>query len=480
MSDQFIGRPPRGRRSRRPGRIERLQPKSTSFESHAEQSRRRSRQDFGERRRRSMRLRKRLIAFGAIFGVFALVGLAAGLFFISDINDKLRGRLVADDRAVELLAQGKTIERDDPFYALMVGVDSRQEGDRSRADTIIVARIDPKQLSAVLISIPRDTYVNIPGHGKTKINAATAYGGAALAIETVKELTGLPISHYIEIDFAGFKEVVDALGGVTVYVPERINDIEAAGYIRSASVIEAGNQRLDGAKALTFVRTRDFPAGDLQRIENQQVFLRALLDEFFKAENALRIPSLANAVAEQVTTDMTVGELIGLANQMRGMDDSSLQTVTMPGSPKRIGNGSYIVVDEEAFAGILERVKAGQPIAPAADLADAQIITPEQVSVSVRNGAGIEGVANAAAARLKADRYNVVEIGNMNQFVYGETLVVYKGDDKAKAEMVIAALGQGRAVNYRGLYTFDSDVLLVIGRDWDSGSGSARHRAARE
>jgi len=478
MSEQFIGGPPRGRRSRRPSRIEKLQPKSTSFESHAEQSRRRGRRDFGEQRRRSMRLRKRLIAFGAIFGVLVLVGLAAGLFFISDINDRLRGRLVADDKAVELLAQGKTIEIDDPFYVLMVGVDSRQDGERSRADTIIVARIDPKQRSATLISIPRDTYVSIPGHGKTKINAATVYGGAALAIETVKEFTGLPISHYIEIDFAGFKEVVDALGGVTVYVPERINDMEAAGYIRSAAVVEAGMQRLDGAKALTFVRTRDFPTGDLQRIENQQVFLRALLDEAFKAENVLRIPSLANAVAEQVMTDMTGGELIGLANQMRGMKDSSLQTVTMPGSPRRIGNGSYIVVDEEAFAAILERVKAGQPIVSATDPAPEQV-TPEQVSVSVRNGAGIAGVANAAAARLKADRYNVVEIGNMNQFVYGETLVVYKGDDKNKAEMVVAALGQGRVVNYRGLYTFGSDVLLVIGRDWTLVSDSARHRAAR-
>lgn len=479
MSDQFIGRPPRGRRSRRPGRIEKLHPRSTSFESAAEQSRRRGRQDFGERRRRSMRLRRRLIALGAVFGVIALIGMVAGLLFIGDINDRLRGRIAEDDRAVELLGQARTIERDDPFYALVVGVDSRREGERARADTIIVARIDPKQRSAILLSIPRDTYVDIPGHRKTKINAATAYGGAALAIETVKEFTGLPISHYIEIDFAGFKEIVDALGGVTVYVPERINDPEAAAYVRSASVIEAGEQRLDGARALTFVRSRNFPTGDLQRIENQQTFLRALLNESFKPANTLRLPSLANAVAEQVTTDMSVGELAGLANQMRGMKDSSLQTVTMPGSSERIGNGSYIVADEEAFAVLLERIKAGQSLAPEEDLSAAQV-TPDQISVSVRNGAGVAGVANSAADRLGAERYDVVEVGNMNQFVYDETLVVYKGENEHKAEMVIAALGQGRAVNYRGMYAFDSEVLVVVGRDWDSGSSSARHRAARE
>jgi len=478
MSDQFIGRPPRGSRSRRPSRIEKLQPKSTSFESTAEQSRRRGRQDFGERRRRSMQLRKRLIAFGAAFGVIALIGMVVGLLFIGDINDRLRGRIAEDDRAVELLDQGKTIERDDPFYALVVGVDSRQEGERSRADTIIVGRIDPKQRSAVLLSIPRDTYVEIPGHGKTKINAATAYGGAALAIETVKEFTGLPISHYIEIDFAGFREIVDALGGVTVHVPERINDMEAAGYVKSASVIEAGEQRLDGAKALTFVRSRNFPTGDLQRIENQQTFLRALLNESFKPANALRLPSLANAVAEQVMTDMSVVELAGLANQMRGMEGSALQTVTMPGSPERIGNGSFIVADDEAFAVLLEQIRSGQLLIPEADLAASQI-TPEQVSVSVRNGAGVAGVADNAAGRLRAERYDVVEVGNMNQFVYDETLVVYKGEDEHKAEMVIAALGQGRAVNYRGMYTFDSEVLVVVGRDWDSGSSSVPHRATR-
>ncbi len=479
MSDDYIGRPPRGRRSRRPGRIDRLQPKTRSFESPAQQSRRTGKRDFGERRRRAMRLRRRLVVSGVVLGVVLLVGLAAGLLFISGINDRLQARMTTDDRAVELLQESKTIERDDPFYALMIGVDSRQDGERARADTIIVARIDPKQQSAVLISIPRDTYVEIPGHGKKKINAATAYGGASLAIETVRDFTGLPISHYIEIDFAGFKEVVDAVGGVTVSVPSRVNDLEAASYVRSAAVIEAGEQHLDGEKALTFVRTRDFPTGDLQRIENQQVFLRALLNEFFKAQNALRIPSMANAVAQQVTTDMSVGELVGLANQMRGMQGSAFQTVTMPGAPKRIGNGSYIVADEEAFAAILERVKAGQPLETAEEAAGTEV-APEQVSVAVRNGAGISGVANDAAARLRAGRYNVADVGNMNQFVYDETLVVYKDEDEPLAQMVLDTIGQGRVLHYRGMYAFDTDVLVVVGKDWQLGRTPASRGATQE
>lgn len=465
MSDDYIGRPPRGRRARRPGRIDRLQPKTQSFESPAEQSRRTGKRDYGERRRRAIRFRRRLIVSGVALGVVLLVGLAAGLLFITGLNERLQARMTTDERAVELLQENKTAERDDPFYALMIGVDSRQEGERARADTIIVARIDPVQQSAVLISIPRDTYVEIPGHGKTKINAATAYGGASLAIETVSDFTGLPISHYIEVDFTGFKEVVDAVGGVTVNVPSRVNDMEAASYVRSASVIEAGEQRLDGAKALTFVRTRNFPTGDLQRIENQQVFLRALLNEFFKAQNALRIPFMANAVAQQVTTDMSVGELVGLANQMRGMQGSALQTVTMPGAPKRIGNGSFIVADEEAFAAILARVKAGQPLEDPASAPTTQV-APEEISVAVRNGAGIAGVANDAATRLRAGRYNVADVGNMNQFVYDETLVVYKGENERLAQMVLDTIGQGRVLHYRGMYAFNTDVLVVVGKDW--------------
>jgi len=479
MTRRLVEGPSRGRRPRRPSHIDKLEPKSTSAETVTQFSRRQKRQDFGERRRRALRRRNKLIGCGAILGMLAVVSSVIGLIFVSDINERLRARLTADENATALLEAGRTIERDDPFYMLVVGVDARREGERARADTVIVARVDPKTQSAALISIPRDTLVSIPGHGDRKINAASALGGPALLIETVKGFTGLPISHYAEIDFGGFTQIVDVLGGVTVNVPERINDPEAAGYVRAATVIEAGEQRLNGARALTFVRSRQFSSGDFARMQNQQTFLRAVLVEAFKPTNVLRMPALVDTAAKQVTTDMSIGQLLSLANQMRGMKDSALQAATMPGSPKSIRGGSYVVPDEEAFAQMIERMKAGKPLDPSTEDPQA-VMLPEDISVTVRNGAGIAGVANDAASRLQAQRYDVVEVGNMNQFVYDDTLVVYKGDDKAKAELVVAALGKGRTVNARGMYAFESDILLVVGKDWGPLDTSRIHQTERQ
>ncbi len=447
----------------RPGRIERLEPASTSAESVADVERRRQRPDFAERRRRSQRRRRLAVGCVTLIALLFLASCAAGLVYYLRVNGDLRRNFVTDAKANKALDPVPDT-KDSPFYMIIMGVDSREKGEASRSDTLIVARIDPPRQRVTLLSIPRDTRVSIPGHGKTKINAAHAFGGPALVIDTVKDITGLPISHYAELDFSGFKGVVDALGGVTVDIPERIHDLKAANYVESAATLEPGRQRLDGAHALTFVRSRNFPLGDLQRIENQQFFIRALLAEALKPGNVLRLPSVIAAMAESVTTDMSVGDLVRIANQMKGMSADSLEAVTMPGEPKSVGGGSYVIMDEAAFAAMLERIKAGQPAETAEGEAAAAAV-PANVSVTIKNGAGIAGVAGHASNILSAGGFQVGEVGNMNQFVYEETLVVYK-DRKAAAELVVEALPVGKAVASRGMYAFNTDVLVVVGTDW--------------
>lgn len=394
----------------------------------------------------------------------ALVVLAVfALFYVRSLNAKLQENMKTDNAANKELDAPKPQAKDEPFYMILMGVDSRARGEASRSDTLIIARVDTEQERVTLISIPRDTRVNIPGHGKTKINAAHSYGGPALVIKTVKEITGLPISHYAEVDFWGFIEVVDALGGVTVDVPEDIYDMKAANHVKANAELEAGTQLLDGGHALTFVRSREFPRGDLQRIENQQVFFRALLKEMLKTSNVLRLPSVVSAMAGSVTTDLSVGNLVGIANKLKGMDDSGLETVTMPGEPKMIGGGSYVVMDEEAFAQMIERVKTGQPAELTEETQEA--VTPDTVTVTIKNGAGVSGVGADAARKLGGAGFNVGEVGNMNQFVYEETLVVYK-DQKDAAELVDANLKVGKVVASRGMYSFSTDVLVIIGDDW--------------
>lgn len=459
----------RGRDAGRPARIERLEPTSSSGESPQEQQKRRERPTPGERKQRNQRRKKVLFGCAWVLALLVIAGVAAGLVFLNDVGNRMNDRITSDP-AIDAQLEAPAAEPKQPFYMIIMGVDNREGETVARSDTLIVARIDPEENTATLISIPRDTRVDIPGHGTQKINAANALGGSALVIETVKEFTGLPITHYMEVDFNGFKEIVDAMGGVTVNVPERISDLKAADYDRSAATIYAGEQTLNGAQALTFVRSRAYPMGDFTRIENQQIFIKALLRQGLQISNALKLPSLVNAVANSVTTDMSLTELLALATDMKDMSDESLMTVTMPGEPQMIGGGSYVIADEEAFAVILDRVSQG--LSPEPDPAEAAVLPePSTVSVSVRNGAGIAGVATDAANRLTSAGFDVGEVGNANQFVYDETLIVYQ-EDEALAQVVLDSLGKGKLVASRGMYSFTTDVLLVVGKDWGEPAAS--------
>jgi len=460
------------RPNRKQGRIERLEPNTESKESPGAQHRRQSRPDYSEVRKRRAR-RKRiglgcLLVLGVAFVAFAV----AVLMYITGLNSRLAGHNGdgIDERAEAILAQNEPEKRGEPFYMLVMGVDNREGETRARSDTLIVMRVDPRERGAAMVSIPRDTRVVIPGHGTNKVNAANALGGPALVIETVQELTGLPISKYIEIDFDGFKELVDAIGGVTVNVPQTIVDPQAGNYDPAAYKLYAGEQKLNGTQALTFVRSRKFPEGDLQRIKNQQVFLRAVLKESLQIGNAFRVKSIIDAVVDNVTTNFTVGELLQLATDMNGMDQQALETATMPGSPQYINGVSYVIMDEDAFAAMVERMKRGDPLDAAKGSGAEVMLMPYQVTVDVRNGAGLDGVAADAARRLKRVDFQVTQVGNMNQFVYGETLIVHKDNENA-ANLVLEALDAGKVVSSRGMYSFSTDVLLVVGKDWGPARG---------
>lgn len=397
-----------------------------------------------------------------VIAVVLLVGVAAGVYYWKNFESRVQaGMQDADANAIPILKEPE--QRGDPFYMIIMGVDNREGETRARSDTLIVARVDPQTRTSVLISIPRDTRVTIPGHGTQKINAANALGGPALVIETVRDFTGLPISHYVEIDFNGFKDIVDALGGVTVNVPQKIQDPKAGNYDPAAYTIYAGEQVLNGAQSLTFVRSRDFPQGDIARIQNQQIFIKALLRETLQVANVLRLPSIVNAVANNITTDMSVTQLLSLGNDMKGMDDTALATITMPGEPKYIGGVSYVIADEEALAQLVERIEQGLPPDQVVDAEGTPL--PGSISVTVRNGAGVGGVAADASSRLRRSGFDVGEVGNMNQFVYDETLVVHK-DAAEEAQVVADSLGKGKVVASRGMYSFSTDILLVVGDDW--------------
>jgi LCP family protein required for cell wall assembly len=261
---------------------------------------------------------------------------------------------------------------------LLVGSDSRQGltaeqqqalatgGDigSSRTDTILLVHVPEFRSSTptTVVSIPRDSYVPIPGHGKDKINAAFAMGGAPLLTETVERATGLRLDHYAEIGFSGFAGLVDALGGVTMCPSVPINDPLAG------IDLPAGCQKLDGRNALGYVRTRDTPRADLDRMVNQRQFLSALLHRLASPAvwlNPLRWYSVPRAAVGALIVDRGdhVWDLARLGWALHG----SPTALTVPIGELTNGDaGSVVVWNHQAAGKLFDALASDEPVPAAA------------------------------------------------------------------------------------------------------------------
>jgi LCP family protein required for cell wall assembly len=365
----------------------------------------------------------------------------------------------ADERIAAVLDKR---EPQKPFTVLLLGTDERPGEADSRTDTMILAKIDPRQEKVWLLSIPRDTRAEIPGVGIDKINAANFHGGPALTVQTVQALLGVPVNHYIAMNFEGFQAMVDTLGGVWIDVEVEIDDPKAASHgSRTAQYIAPGYQLLDGEHALTFVRSRDFIDADFTRMKHQQQFFKALADQATRFGNVFKLPVVVRDVAQYIQTDMSITQLADVALALRDMGGENVQAATLTGewiSP-------YVWLDEEVKVQLVSALLGGRPFEEPDAIAE--LIDPATVSITVRNGAGIEGCAAAAADILRTAGYAVGQVGNANQFVYDETLVVYASDYDA-AMQVAAELPTAKAVEGRGMYEFSTDILVVVGRDYAS------------
>ncbi|MBW6468834.1 MAG: LCP family protein [Coriobacteriia bacterium] len=285
----------------------------------------------------------------------------------SRIGDKLQTPDPVDREAVaEAVDPVEDLTEEEPMYILVLGSDARPGQTRARSDTILLARVDTANKAINMLSFPRDSRVPIEGRGLDKMTHANAFGGPALVIKTVKEYTGLPVHHYVELNFEGFVTVVDSLGGVVVNVEREINDPSGAdtGGVSNVTHIPAGEQRLNAVEALTFVRSRAYPDGDFTRIRNQQKFLVAFAKEALKRENITRLPSVAEEAAENIDTDMSIPELVGLAMALRGLGDDDITGHTVPGRPTMINGVSYVALDEPAARALFEEFRDGSVAEP--------------------------------------------------------------------------------------------------------------------
>lgn len=411
---------------------------------------------------KSRRRRRRWLRY-TVFGLVLILVLliAAGIWTYSWMKGKeSRMRVPAVAQHLDPKTDGE------PETTLVVGVDkgSVPGEEASRTDIIMLVSVNPSGDKAAVISVPRDTRVTIPGRsGYDKINAAHAYGSSGLTIDTVKQFTGLPINHYVEIDFEGFKQIVNALGGVRMNVEKAIHD-------RYAGDVEAGDRVLNGDEALALVRARhdlnSVPGGDLDRVKNQRKFLQAMLSTIAHQRNPFKLMDVVEAVSVNVKTDLTFLKMLSLGRKMHG---DNLEMSTVPGKSRLSGGAWYYIADMDAFGAMIDTFKTKQQVPSEGQVASRERAGRSAVKVSVLNGSGTSGVAKTVADRLSAMGYEYASAANAASN-YKRTTIYYAAGEKAKAELVASDVGaENPSVEESGSIpaSYGVPVVVVIGSDYN-------------
>jgi len=327
---------------------------------------------------------------------------------------------------------------DERINVLVLGADSIPDV-ASRSDTMILVSVDPLTREVGAVSIPRDTRVTIAGrNGPEKINHAYAYGGAPLAVATVREFLNVPVHYYVEIDYEGFVNVIDILGGVEIDVemPMDYEDPTQDLYIH----LSAGNQVLNGEDALKYVRYRN--DSDINRIARQQKFISALTDKLFRLGTLLKAKVLADQFVQYVKTDAGSGVMAKLVLLAPQIDRDRIQMGMIPGDSVLMEDLSYWLPRAEETQALVDRLIRG-------------IVhdSNQDVTVEVLNGCGRPNAATEAGEALRDLGYNVVECGNapdMGTSPNSFTRVIDHTEDEIMGKLMVRAmshiLGEGATV----------------------------------
>lgn len=357
---------------------------------------------------------------------------------------------------------------------LVVGTDSREDGNAKlgpgdfegkRTDTIMLVQLDPRRDIAAILSLPRDLYIPLCTGGTDKINAAYTYGetsgegGPNCLVDTITELTGIGINHYVEIDFRGFVDVVDRLGGVQLYLDEPISDSKAQ------LSLEAGCVTLDGRDALGFVRTRQ--DSDFGRIARQQRFVTEVVEKLTSARIAFDLPrlfSLVSAGAQAVDTDrdFRLDEMRRLAFSLRGLTSDRVEARQVPVYDGDVG-GVYVALPDEARAEELYAAfRAG--VALPDDIGKPARLTVADVSpLVVLNATTTTGLASAASSALSDQGFDVTTTDDADRQDLQRTQVRFPEELRGEARVVADSLGGARLVADDGAAALE----VVLGDDAD-------------
>lgn len=349
---------------------------------------------------------------------------------------------------------------------LIVGSDSREGLDDltyfgpsggNRSDVIMLARLGDSGSEAQLLSIPRDLWVDIPGHGDDKINAAYALGGPSLIVQTIKENLQLEVNHYVEIDFVGFSDMIDELGGIEIEFSNPARDV------KSGLDVDAGTQTLDGDMALAYARSRTYQelrngswvsvdANDIGRTQRQQTVIKAIVSELKNPSSIAEAGDIAGAMARHMTIDsgLATSSVASLFWDFRGILTGSIEGSTLPVDISTRGGQSVVIRREPEAAEMLAGFRAGQEISEGS------------LRLQVLNGNGIHGSAGDMSEFLEVRGFSVEDVGDAERKDYSETTVIVPQGSES-GDQIVEALGFG--VVQPGSVDNGYDAVVIVGAD---------------
>jgi len=325
-----------------------------------------------------------------------------------------------------------------PLNILLIGSDkSTVPGDPGRSDTQMLVRLDPETKSISMLSLPRDLRVDIPDHGLDKMNAAYSYGGPKLVIETFKQLTGLPINGWIEVNFAGFWHVVNILGGVYLPVDHKYFVPASADY--KSINLDAGYQLVRGKQALNYVRFRHDQKGDFTRMQRQQLFIKELQRQSGRwSGDWTKVIKLIKAITGETKSSLSslkkIQPLVELAFQV---NTSKVYQAHLEGAELMLNGIDYVTATDTEIADVVHQFT--NPTQPPVKTTGTKV-GKKMFQVRVYNGSGIAGLATTAASQLAAQGYNTTAVADALEYPDKVTAVYAPKSLQAQANAIGAMM----------------------------------------
>jgi LCP family protein required for cell wall assembly len=428
---------------------------------------------------RARRWPKRLVVGVAIFTAVMIVLVGAGYIYV-------RWRLGQIHRVK--IGPGVLADDGKVMNVLLVGSDSRARltGDLAeqagkgevsgqRSDTIMILHIDSIQKKAAILSIPRDLYVKIAGGTNSdRINTSFSSGGPTALINTIKDNLNIQIQHYMEVDFVGFRDIVNTVGGVSIYVPAPARDAFSGLDIKTPGCID-----FNGDMALSWVRSRHYeyfeagrwrtdPTSDFGRIQRQQDFIRRMLRKAVSTglTNPLALNRLIGIGVKDVTIDsaMSTSDMVTIGKKFRSLNADTVDMITLPTTPVTIGGADVLRLNKDEAQPFIDRMNGKEPPPEPGPAAPPR---PNEVRVRVLNGNGGEGTASKTREALQKPGFNVADTGDADAYNYRQTVIRYADGQLPKAQVLqsyLQANASAKLVPDKTLRTVD--LTLVVGSDY--------------